>query len=323
MTLRGLTALALICAASTGAAQTPSEHTITLTWPVECVPGETCFVEDYMDRDPAPGAYQDFACGLNARDGHRGTDIALFDWTSDVAVVAAAPGRVAATRDGMVDDWRMPGVTDSNACGNAVRIAHADGYQTLYCHLKEGSLAVEDGQTVEAGDELGLIGVSGMTTHPHLHFALLQNGDLVDPYDPLGEARCDASAETLWESAPPYDQTILRLAGFATSVPDYDALRSGSARLETASPGDPLVVYVEAGYAEHGDVVTIRAEGPEGEIFSHSRVMKSPRVSQLPAFGKRAPEGGWPVGDYTGQITLTRQGRIVANRWAHVTVVER
>ena len=133
-------------------------------------------------------------------------------------------------------------------------------------------------------------------------------------------AACGTGQTPLWIDPPPYHDTLLRLAGFATAVPDYDALRAGTARVDRVSPQDALVVYAEAGHARHGDVVSIRATGPGGEIFRHSRVMKSPKVSQLPAFGKRAPEGGWPRGAYTGQITLTRGGTVIANRWAHVVV---
>ncbi|MEM6304324.1 MAG: M23 family metallopeptidase [Pseudomonadota bacterium] len=294
----------------------------SLAWPVDCTLGDTCFIEDYHDSDPAEGRSQDYTCGLNTRDQHFGTDIALPFWDADdsgIAVVAAAPGVIFATRDGMADDWRMRGVTSDRACGNAVVIDHAGGWQTTYCHLARGSVAVAKGDRLATGDLLGRIGVSGQTTHPHLHLTLRRDGTRIDPFN-VENAACGAQMTSLWADTPDYDATLLRLAGFSTAVPSYETLRAGTARITTADPTDPLVVYAEAGFTEDGDEITITARGPEGEIFRNTRTMENPRQSQLPAFGRRAPTGGWPRGEYLGQITVTRNGRLVANRWAHVTV---
>ncbi len=294
-----------------------------LHWPVDCAVGKTCFVEDHVDRDPGAGA-RDFSCGLNTRDGHTGVDIAIPDFNAleapGVAVVAAAAGSVTRTRDGMVDDWRMPGVTSQNACGNAVIINHHDGWETWYCHLAQGSVAVQPGDLVQPGDPIGTIGLSGQTTHPHLHFRVRKDGQDIDPFDSDGTLECGGPTPSIWLETPVYHKTLLHFAGFSNSVPDYKTFRAGRARIDVSAPDQPLVVYAEVGFAEHGDIVTITATGPQGEVFRHSRVMKSPRNSQLPAFGKRAPKGGWPPGEYLGQITLTRGDTLVANRWAHVTV---
>lgn len=40
----------------------------------------------------------------------------------------------------------------------------------------------------------------------------------------------------------------------------------------------------------------------------------------MQAFGRKAPRGGWPTGEYLGQATLTRDGTIIAHRFAHMTV---
>jgi hypothetical protein len=62
-----------------------------------------------------------------------------------------------------------------------VKIQHDDGYSTLYGHL-DPSLAVSVGQHVEAGQALGKIGLTGVTTGPHLHFGLYNAaGTAVDP----------------------------------------------------------------------------------------------------------------------------------------------
>ena len=66
----------IVSAAGPLAAETPF-----LDWPMDCIPGQTCFIEDYVDADPGPGQ-ADYTCGLKSRDGHRGTDIALLNFAA-------------------------------------------------------------------------------------------------------------------------------------------------------------------------------------------------------------------------------------------------
>lgn len=63
--------------------------------------------------------------------------------------------------------------------GNVVRIRHANGLETVYAHCK--SLHVVTGQKVTRGQTLGLIGSTGRSSGPHLHFEVLKNGRRVNP----------------------------------------------------------------------------------------------------------------------------------------------
>jgi murein DD-endopeptidase MepM/ murein hydrolase activator NlpD len=54
--------------------------------------------------------------------------------------------------------------------GNHVIIDHENGEFSVYAHLKTGSVRVEKGQAVKAGDEIAALGSSGNSTEPHLHF---------------------------------------------------------------------------------------------------------------------------------------------------------
>jgi hypothetical protein len=309
----------IACAAYPLAAQD-----LQFSQPIDCTLGADCFIEDYVDINPFEKNSQDHRCGLNTRDGHTGTDFALIDFASveqGVDVLAAAPGHVFRLRDSMPDDLLQRGVTSQNACGNAVILAHADGYQTTYCHLKRGSINVSIGDSVERGQPIGKVGLSGRTSHPHVHFSVKKNGTQLDPFRPEANDQCATQpSPTLWLNPPEYHATILRFAGFSNAVPKFEDTVSGAARLTNSKPNQPLVVYVEAGFSQHGDILDISATGPLGEAFRHSILLKQPKKSTRRAFGKRAPQEGWSLGEYTGQIILTRKGQIIANRFAHVTV---
>jgi murein DD-endopeptidase MepM/ murein hydrolase activator NlpD len=99
------------------------------------------------------------ACSTN----HRGLDFAAPVGTP---VVAALPGRVAAA-----------GV--SGGYGNQVLLQHPDGSQTRYGHLSRISVRV--GQSVAAGERVGAVGDTGVSTGPHLHFEVLVDAVPTDP----------------------------------------------------------------------------------------------------------------------------------------------
>jgi murein DD-endopeptidase MepM/ murein hydrolase activator NlpD len=60
-------------------------------------------------------------------------------------------------------------------------IVHDQGWETQYCHLKHGSISVKVGDTVQVGDVLGKIGLSGRTQFPHVHVSVRHNGTRIDP----------------------------------------------------------------------------------------------------------------------------------------------
>jgi murein DD-endopeptidase MepM/ murein hydrolase activator NlpD len=62
----------------------------------------------------------------------------------------------------------------SGGSGNLVRIAHSNGYETMYMHLSK--ILVHVGEHVDAGQRVGLVGMTGLATGPHLDFRILQNG---------------------------------------------------------------------------------------------------------------------------------------------------
>ena len=194
-----LSGVVFFCASFAGNATPPS-----LSFPVDCRLGETCFIQQYVDHDPSIAA-RDYTCGPQSYDGHQGTDFRLSDLaalTRNVAVLAAADGIVQATRDGVLDQG-IAAMPEGQDCGNGVVIDHGDGWQSQYCQLAQGSIAVTQGQNVQAGARLGVLGLSGRTEFPHLHFTLRHNGTLIDPFNQSAEGHCGLDTAQLWHPALP------------------------------------------------------------------------------------------------------------------------
>jgi murein DD-endopeptidase MepM/ murein hydrolase activator NlpD len=68
--------------------------------------------------------------------------------------------------------------------GKLVEVNHGDGYITRYAHNERTLVSV--GQTVTRGEALALMGSSGRSTGPHLHFEVVRNGRQIDPMSFIG-----------------------------------------------------------------------------------------------------------------------------------------
>jgi hypothetical protein len=127
--------------------------------PVNCDLDTQCYIQQFMDHDPSSGA-SDMRCGPLTYDGHTGTDFAIRDPLANpngVNVIASAAGTIKALRDGVPDIVYTPARAselDGKECGNGVVIAHDQGWETQYCHLKQGSISVKVGDTVQVSDFL-------------------------------------------------------------------------------------------------------------------------------------------------------------------------
>lgn len=289
--------------------------------PLACTPGADCWVVRLVDHDPGPG-FADYRCGVLGSDDHDGTDIAIADprrMAQGVAVTASAPGVVAGVRDGMPDqppEGRIAyGFGDRN-CGNGVLLRHADGWETQYCHLRQGSVLVARGDTVEAGQPLGLVGMSGEANFPHVHLSVRHEGDGLDPF--TGRASIDAcggATSPLWSPAllspPTYDEVPIAVVGLSDHLPDRDAIVAGRADGEALSGLSPaLVGYVLAYGLRKGDRLEIDIDGPDGRQVSSAGFdldEDAPRATR--AAGRRRPSEGWPVGTYRVEVRVARGDR--------------
>ena len=91
-------------------------------------------------------------------------------------LIAVSDGVVVKVIDGMADiapGETAAGLTLETAPGNHVILEIGKGVYALYAHFKQGSVAVREGERVKRGQWLGLLGNSGNTTMPHLHFHLM------------------------------------------------------------------------------------------------------------------------------------------------------
>jgi hypothetical protein len=315
------TALLLICLSFWPF--TAEADRIALEVPVDCTLGKICYIQNYFDDDPSSGR-KDYACGRLSYDGHQGTDFRLTDYVameSGVAVLAAAPGVVKAVRDGMADVSvrevdRM--TLHGRDAGNGVVIAHGQGWETQYSHLKRGSVVVHAGEQVEAGQKLGLIGLSGNTEFPHVDFAIRYRGKPLDPFaGPDGFRTCGDTSRSLWSETAlrklAYQPTGALGGGFAAERPDAESARHGRYRTATLSVSAPaLVFWVDVFGAQAGDVQAFEIFGPDNRlVHRQADTLSKSNVSWFAFAGRRSPPGGWPAGRYTGQYELSREGRIV------------
>lgn len=315
-----LVAAFLLVLSGAGPARAAEPH---LSLPLDCTPGETCWIPNYVDHDSGPGV-RDFRCGALSYDGHKGTDFALRDeaaMRAGVAVRAAAPGIVRGMRDGMPDTGlrgAQPGDIAGRECGNGVVIAHDDGWETQYCHMRQGSIAVRQGEQVARGQTLGLVGLSGNTEFPHLHLSVRRGSKVIDPFlgdEPFGA--CRTSARALWDAATraalAYQPIAIYNAGFSGVAPDADAVRRGE-RQAPARTGAALVLWTDIFGVESGDRIALRIVAPDGgTVIESTRVLDRRQIRRFEFAGKRTRTGSWPAGTYKGEIAVTR-GDVIIRR---------
>lgn len=290
----------------------------SLVPPIDCdLASDACYIQQYMDRDEGPNA-TDYTCSSLTYDGHKGTDFALptqAAMEAGVQVLAAAEGVVAAVRDGMPDTGYSETTRDAvegRECGNGVLIRHEAGYETQYCHLRQGSIRVARGTPVVAGTPLGLVGQSGRAQFPHVHLSVRKDGEKVDPFDPDGQLTCGGpGGTTLWADPPFYQPGGLLDLGFSSAVPDYSDVRAGRADEALRSDAPAMVLFALLFGTQKGDRLELSITGPEGEVIAQPVSIERTQAQSFRAVGRKLRGGGWPAGDYVGLARLIRAGKLV------------
>jgi len=95
---------------------------------------------------------------------HRGTDFAAPEGTP---IMASGDGKIIRAR------WCGGG-------GNCIKIKHNSTYSTVYAHLSKFASGIKEGVRVKQGRIIGYVGSTGMSTGPHLHYEVIENGKKIN-----------------------------------------------------------------------------------------------------------------------------------------------
>ncbi len=194
-----------------------STASVTFTWPVQKADhvtyNDVWSISNYVDHDSDyPDKIEDYNCGAKSYDtdngyNHAGTDIFSwpFSWqlmdTDGVEIIAAAAGQIIWKNDGEFD--RNCSFNSNN--WNAIYIKHNDGSVAWYGHFKEGSLTSKSvGDMVSQGDYLGVMGSSGNSTGPHLHFEVYASDNYSQLIDPFSGNCNNLNTTSWWANQKPY-----------------------------------------------------------------------------------------------------------------------
>lgn len=203
-----------------------STTSVSLSWPLRAATNLTdCSfyaVSAYVDQNTATGTYSDYNCGTHTYDGHQGTDIMTFPFgfykmdNSQVEIIAAAAGTIIDKHDGEYD--RNCVGAGSSLPANYVIIQHADGSVALYWHMKSGAVTTKAvGQTVTTGEYLGVVGSSGSSSGPHLHFEIWSGTTSATYKDPFSGTCNLLNASSWWAAQKPYTEPAVIKASVHTT----------------------------------------------------------------------------------------------------------
>ncbi|MET1415203.1 M23 family metallopeptidase [Roseibium sp. HPY-6] len=321
-------------------AKPSSAADLELGLPIVCKLGEDCFVQNYVDIDPG-NEVQTATCFRAGYDGHKGTDFRVLDTGETADVVASAPGIVRGVRDEMPDrlvvsEQDRQRVADKE-CGNGVVIAHAGGWETQYCHLRQGSVAVAGGDRVERGQKLGEVGFSGFAAFPHVHLSVRKDGKTVDPFlgssDQAGPrlARCnEGTSEALSYDRPLWQGEIEPILADAEGTIIQSGFADGPVKsldLEQGLVSQPdsrsaaLVFFARLINLQEGDRVALKVDGPEGTLAeSEGKPLDRQKAQWVSFAGRKLRSSAWPDGDYTGTVSLVRNGEIIRQKTSRFTI---
>lgn len=319
--MKKLYAILFLCVVL-GLSQAVYAQDIEFSMPIDCNLDQDCWIVNFPDVDQTEQA-KDFTCGSRSYNNHKGTDFAVPDrltMTRGVPVIAAADGTVERFRDGE-NDWppldtpeinqaRQKLFDQNRGCGNGVFVDHGNGWRSIYCHLKKGSIKVKRNQKVKAGDVLGYVGQSGFSQFPHVHFGIYKDQKVIDPF--TGEsldAACGQDPKPLWDTdlGIGYDPVSFYAAGFKNGVPDFDAIKVDVSSPSSYGPDiDALTFWVALYGVLENDSIDIEVRDPFGLVFVRRNIVQeSNKARQFYFVGKNIKQ---PLkkGEYIAKAVLTR-----------------
>ena len=264
-----------------------TEDATDLAWPLQPATGFAPYgyygTGYFVDHDPRfPNLIQDYTCGERTYDlasgyNHAGTDYYLwpYPWLmmddESIRIIAAAPGTIIEKIDGNFDrDCAIAG----NGGFNAVFVLQDDGLTAWYLHMKNGSLTAKAvGERVATGEFLGLVGSSGPSSLPHLHFEVHDGaGNIVDPL----HGACNAAPDR-WIVPQPYESPRIDTLTTHSAEPalvDCGVDENGQPVHEdphfqdSFAPGETMWAF--ASYSDHrdGEITHFSVVQPDGNLLT-------------------------------------------------------
>ncbi len=294
--------------------------------PIDCIIGEDCWVMNYVDMGPDDEKQTDPACQARTYDGHKGTDFMILDEATmkkGVNVIAPLDGTIKKVRDGEEDRFPTEEQLEETKeqrkeCGNAVLIDHGDGLNTIYCHLKKNSIKVTSGQTIKKDDVIGQVGLSGLTQFPHLHFGIIRDNEVIDPFTGQNNKQtCGTKKRSLWldQETLQYQPFVIQNMGFDNNLPSLTDIEKDGKSAETITiNSDLLTMWVMLFGVQENDTIHLTITDPNGKIFAERTIIQDKkRARQFYYTGRRTTKTPLIEGAYTGSVTIEREhkGQII------------
>jgi len=296
----------------------PEQKVITkFSWPLKQANGFDQFdyytTTNFLDLD-LTNNIQDYNCGQRSYDGHNGIDFSLWPYwwkmmeADQVEVIAGAPGVITYKQDGQFD-------MNCNCQGNwnAVYVRHDDGSIAWYGHLKKNSLLDKSvGDVVVEGEYLGIVGSSGCSSNPHLHFEIRDQN--MNPIEPNIGSCNGTTQETWWQEPKEYYEPGLNLLMTHGSEPSISGFCPGDENPEIKTAFDlNSTIYFGAYYHDQiaGDITEYSILTPSGDVYvdwihSTTEYYSSSWWYWLYQFPSNSPIGEW-----------TFEAKLLGNTFSH------
>ena len=306
---------------SEGRLEPARPEAVPLAWPVAKASNVTDFfvegISNYVDQNILfPNQLRDWNCGARTYDqangyNHAGIDIFTwpFSWKkvddNSVEIRAAAPGTIVFKSDGNFDR----NCSFGNGDWNAVYVRHSDNSVAWYGHMKNGSLTTKIvGDTVIAGEKLGIVGSSGNSTGPHLHFELYNVANqLQDPF----QGTCNTlNANSWWITQEPYRNSRLNALKTQSGPPVFPTCPATETTNEKTVFQRGETIFTVAYYRDQlaGQQTQYSMIDPNGTVVQNWS-LTSPQIYDASywywtwTIAANAPQGNWKLRAIHNSVT--------------------
>ena len=215
---------------------------------------------------------------------------------SQVEITAASSGTIVLKSNGNFDR----SCATAGGTWNAVYVQHNDGSTAWYGHMKNGSLTAKAvGQTVAQGEYLGVVGSSGNSTGPHLHFEVYNNlTQLIDPW----AGPCNTTTATSWwANQRPYFDPAVNALRTQSAPTNFGTCPAQEIINERQSFCVSTTVYFTAYYRDqlNGQVSTNTVRRPDNSVHATWNTTATQYYSSSWWYNSYTLPSNAPVGKWT------------------------